>query len=140
MHTDRTEFLLVRDWLAGTMTRTSLHWLAGIFVAVVVSSGLYWLIGDVALAAVTGLMWGSGVLITLRIARQHPPHTTGEGWRDKRWTGLSAGLITPAAFLGVSPVLPISPDLRLGLVFLVIGAGFVGYTTGTMAERERTPE
>ena len=77
------------------MTRTSLHWLAGILVAVVASSGLYWFIGDVALAAVTGLTWGSGHLITLRIARQHPSHTTGEGWRDKRWTGLSAGLINP---------------------------------------------
>ena len=122
------------------MTRTSLHWLAGILVAVVVSSGLYWFIGDVALAAVTGLTWGSGHLITLRIARQHPSHTTGEGWRDKRWTGLSAGLITLAALIGVSPALPISPDLRLGLGFLVIGVGFVGYTAGTMAELERIPK
>ena len=122
------------------MTRTSLHRLAGIFVAVVVSSGLYWFIGDVALAAVTGLTWGSGLLVTLRIARQHPSHTTGEGWRDKRWTGLSAGLITLAALIGVSPALPISPDLRLGLGFLVIGVGFVGYTAGTMAELERIPE
>ena len=122
------------------MTRTPLHWLAGILVAVVVSSGLYWFIGDVALAAVTGLMWGSGLLVTLRIARQHPSHTTGEGWRDKRWTGLSAGLITLAALIGVSPALPISPDLRLGLGFLVIGVGFVGYTAGTMAELERIPE
>ena len=122
------------------MTRTSLHWLAGILVAVVVSSSLYWFIGDVALAAVTGLTWGSGHLITLRIARQHPSHTTGEGWRDKQWTGLSAGLITLAALIGVSPALPISPDLRLGLGFLVIGVGFVGYTAGTMAELERIPK
>jgi len=48
--------------------------------------------------------------------------------------------MTLAALIGVSPALPISPDLRLGLGFLVIGAGFVGYTTGTMAELERTPE
>ena len=118
----------------------SLHWLTGVFVVVVVSSGLYWLIGDVALAAVTGVMWGSGLLVTLRIARQHPSHTTGERWRDKRWTGLSTGLITLAALIGVSPALPISPDLRLGFGFLVIGAGFIGYTAGTMAELERIPE
>ena len=122
------------------MIRTSLHWLTGIFVVVAVSSGLYWLIGDVALAAVTGLMWGSGLLVTLRIARQHPSHTTGEEWRDKRWTGLSTGLITLAALVGVSPALPISPGLRLGFGFLVTGAGFVGYTAGTMAELERIPE
>jgi len=140
MRTDRTEFSLFRDWLTGTMTRMSLHWLTGVFVVVVVSSSLYWLIDDVALAAVTGLMWGSGLLVTLRIARQHPSHTTGEGWRDKRWTGLSTGLTTLAALVGVSPALPISPDLRLGFGFLVIGAGFVGYTAGTMAELERIPE
>ena len=140
MRADRIEFLLFRDWLTETMTRTSLHWLASIFVAVVVSSSLYRLISDVALAAVTGLMWGGGLLITLRIARQHPSHTTGEGWRDKRWTGLSTGLITLAALIGVGPALPISPDLRLGLGFLIIGVGFVGYTAGTMAELERTPE
>lgn len=122
------------------MTRTSLHWLAGIFVTVVVSSGLYWFIGDVALAVVTGLTWGISLLITLRIARQHPSHTTGERWRDKRWTGLSTGLITLAALIGVSPALPISPDLRLGIGFLVIGTGFVGYTAGTIAELERTQE
>jgi len=131
---------LFRNRLTETVTRTSLHWLAGVFVAVVISGGLYWLISDAALAAVTGLTWGSGLLITLRIARQHPSHTTGEGWRDTRWTGLSTGLITLAALVGVSPALPISPDLRLGLGFLVIGAGFVGYTAGTMTELERTPE
>jgi hypothetical protein len=122
------------------MTYTSLHRLAGIFVILVVSGGLYWFVDDFALAAVTGLTWGSGLIITLRIARQYPSHTTGDSWRDKRWTGLSTGLITLAALVGVSPALPISPDLRLGLGLLVIGAGFVGYTAGTMAELERKPE
>lgn len=122
------------------MTYTSLHRLAGIFVTVVVSGGLYWFVDDFALAAVTGLTWGSSLIMTLRIARQYPSHTTGDTWSDKRWTGLSTGLITLAALVGVSPALPISPDLRLGLGLLVIGAGFVGYTAGTMAELERKPE
>ena len=122
------------------MTRTSLHRLAGILVTVVVSGGLYWFVDDFALAAVTGLTCGSGLIMTLRIARQYPSHTTGDTWSDKRWTGLSTGLITLAALVGVSPALPISPDLRLGLGLLVIGAGFVGYTAGTMAELERKSE
>jgi len=122
------------------MTHISFHRLAGIFVTLVVSGGLYWLVGDFALAAVTGLTWGGGLIITLRIARQYPSHTTGDNWSDKRWTGLSTGLITLAALVGVSPALPISPNLRLGLGFLVIGAGFVGYTAGTLAELERKPE
>jgi hypothetical protein len=122
------------------MIRTSLHWFAGLFATVVVTGSLYWFVGDFALAAVTGLTWGNGLIITLRITQQYPSHTTGDGWSDKRWTGLSTGLITLAALVGVSPALPIAPDLRLGLGFLVIGAGFVGYTAGTMAELERKPE
>lgn len=119
------------------MTRTSVHWLIGLLVTLVVSGGLYWFVGNVGLAAVTGLTWGSGLLITLRIARQRPAHTTGDSWKDKRWTVVSTGLMTLAALVGVNPTLPIETDTRLALGLLVIGVSFVGYTAGTMAELER---
>ena len=122
------------------MTHTSLHRFAGVLVTLIISGGLYWFVGDFALAAVTGLTWGSGLLITLRIARQYPSHATGSSWSDTRWTGLSTGLITLAALIGVSPTLPISSNLRFGLGLLVIGTGLVGYTAGNLAELERKPE
>lgn len=122
------------------MVRTSLYWIVGFLVTLVVSSGLYWFVGNIGLAAVTGLTWGSGLLITLRIARQYPSHTTGDTWADKRWTGVSTGLITLAALVGVNSMLPISVDLQFALGLLIIGVGIVGYTTGTMAELERSAE
>lgn len=122
------------------MPRTSLAWGLGVLVVLVVSGGLYRFVGHVGLAVVTGLTWACGVLITLRIARQHPSHTTGERWADKRWTALSTGLMTLAALVGVNSTLPIAADLRFALALLVLGVGFVGYTTGTMAELERAAE
>ncbi|QGN06699.1 sterol desaturase [Halorhabdus sp. CBA1104] len=119
---------------------SSHHRVVGILVTLVVTGGLYWFVGHFALAAVTGLLWGSGLLMTLRIARQHSSHTTGDNWEDKRWTGAGTGLFTLAALVGVSLTLPISAELQLGLEFLVIGAGFVGYIAGTMAELERNAE
>lgn len=124
-------------YLTTTMNRRSLHWGAGFLVALVISGGVYWVIRDSVLATVTGVTWGSGVLMTLRIARQYPSHITGGSWSDQRWTGFSTGLVTLAGLIGVSPTLPISAELRLGLGLLVIGAGFAAYTAGTMAELER---
>jgi len=120
--------------------RTSTHRVVGILVTLTISGGIYWFVEDFGLAVVTGLIWGSSLLIILRIARLYPSHMTGNGWSDGRWTGVSTGLTTLAALVGVSPTLPISAELRLGLGFLVLGAGFVGYTAGTMAELERNSE
>lgn len=47
-------------------------------------------------------------------------------WADKRWTGLSVGLVTLAALVGVSPTLPIAADLRFGLAFLVLEMDLLG--------------
>jgi len=115
----------------------SVHLLAGFVLGVVVGAGQYWLVGDVGLAVVTGVLWAAGLLLTLRVGRLYPSHATGETWRDKRWTGLSVGLITLAALVGVSPTLPVTGELRLGLGLLVLGAGFAGYVSGTLAEVER---
>ena len=122
------------------VARVSLHRLVGLLVAVVLSGGLYWVVGDPGLAAVTGIVWGSGILITLRIARLYPSHAKGESWNDTRWTGISTGLTTLAALVGVSPTVPISAELRLGLGILVLGTGFLGYVAATMAELERNAE
>ncbi|WP_396612588.1 sterol desaturase [Haloferax sp. S1W] len=119
------------------MSHRTVSSVVGFLVAILVSGGLYWLVGNVGLAVVTGILWGTGATITLSMRQQYPSHSTGDAWKDKRWTGLSAGLVTLAATLGVSPTLPVSAELRLGLGFLVVGVGFVGYTAATMAELER---
>ncbi|ELZ81387.1 sterol desaturase [Haloferax larsenii] len=119
------------------MERTSLVWLVGLLVAMLVSSGLYWFANTIGLAVATGLVWGTGVATILHIGWHYPSYTTGDEWGDKRWTGLSTGLVTLAATIGVSPTLPVRSELRLGLGFLVVGVGFVGYTAATMAEIER---
>jgi hypothetical protein len=122
------------------MISTLLYWIAGILVTVVISGGLYQIVGDVGLAAVTGIVWGIWLLMMVRIAHQYPSHMTGDSWSDKRWTGLSTGLLTLAVLVVISPTLPISFDLRIGLGSLVMGAGLVGYNSGTMAELERNTE
>lgn len=119
------------------MTRSSIQRLVGLVVAVIVGVALYWLVGNVGLAAVAGTIWGIGIAIVLYIARQYPSRVTGTAWTDKRWTGLGVGLVTLASLVGVSPTLPISADLRLALGILVLGAGTVGYVTGSVAEMER---
>lgn len=99
--------------------------------------GLYWLGGRISLAVVTGLCWACGLRLTLYIRQLYPTYATGNTWTDKRWTGLGAGLVNLAALIGVSPMLPISNELRLGLGFLVGGAGLVAYSAGTLAVLER---
>ncbi|MFB6195500.1 MAG: sterol desaturase [Haloplanus sp.] len=103
-----------------------------------IGAGLYWLGGHVSLALVTGVCWACGLKLTRHIGHRYSAYATGETWADKRWTGLSAGLVTLAALVGVSPLLPISNELRLGLGALVVGAGLVAYTAGTLAVLERT--
>jgi len=118
--------------------RSSLGWLLGASTAVVVASSLYWLVGDPLLAAVTGLVWGVGLGLTSRLYRKYPSYTTDTDWRHSRWIGLGTGVITLAALLGVSPSLPISAELRLGLGALVIGTGLAATTTATLAQAERS--
>jgi len=119
--------------------RSSLRWLLGGATALVVGSGCYWLAGDPVLAAVTGLVWGVGLALSLRAAQQQPSDTDGTDWRSTRWIGLGTGGITLAGLLGVSPSLPISAELRLGLGVLVIGTGLLATATATLAVVERQP-
>ena len=118
----------------------TVHRLAGVLLAGLVGGGLYWLLNDPGLAAGAGLIWGSALVAGLRIYREYPAHVTGGGWRDGRWTGLYSGVVTFGALIGVSPTLQIGADLRFGLAVLVLGAGTLGYMSGTLAELERVED
>lgn len=118
------------------MERTTRDTLIALLVGGGISAvGLYW--GYPSLAVVTGLCWAGGLKLTLRIGHLYPAYATGETWADKRWSMLGVGLVSLAGLIGVSPLLPISNELRLGLGFLVLGAGLAAYSTGTLAVLER---
>ncbi|QLD90648.1 sterol desaturase [Natronomonas salina] len=119
------------------MERTRRDSLIALLIGGGISGSLYWLSGYLSLALVTGLCWVCGLKFSLHIGHLYPAYTTGNTWADKRWTSLSVGLVTLAALIGVSPMLPISNELRLGLGFLVLGAGLVAYAAGTLAVLER---
>jgi hypothetical protein len=102
-----------------------------------VAGGLQWLASHLSLALVAGLCWATALKLVRHVGDRYPDYATGESWADKRWTGLSTGLVTLAALLGVGPTLPISAELRLGLGVLVLGAGLAAYTAGSLAVLER---
>jgi hypothetical protein len=75
------------------MVHRALPWIVTGTVTVLVGCGSYWLHGFVSLALFTGLVWGVGVGILVRIYRLYPERATGTAWTDKRWTGLGTGLL-----------------------------------------------
>lgn len=117
--------------------RSSLRWLLGGATALVVGSGCYRLVGDPALAAVTGLVWGVGLALTARAARYQPESTGVTNWKSTRWIGLGVAGINLAALIGVSPSLPISAELRLTLGLLIFGTGLLATATATLAVVEQ---
>ena len=117
--------------------RSSLRWLLGGAIALVIGSSCYWLVGDPVLAAVTGVVWGVGLAFTARAAQYHPSSTGVSNWESARWIGLGVAGINLAALIGVSPSLPISAELRLALGLLIIGTGLLATATATLAEKER---
>lgn len=119
------------------MQRTTRDTLLALVVGSGVAGGLYWLGGRGSLALVTGLCWACGLKLSLHVGHLYPAFAVGDSWADKRWTALGVGLVTLAALVGVSPTLPVSNESRLGLGFLVLGAGLVAYAAGTLAVLER---
>jgi len=119
------------------MIRSTVQFAASLVVAIVVGSGLYWLVDDPVLAGVTGIIWGAGVALSVHLYRSYPSLDAEPTWERGRWIGVSTGIITLAALVGVSPSIPISPELRLGLGVLVIGTGFAAMTAASLAELER---
>lgn len=122
------------------MRRTTRDTLAAFLVGGGIGGGVYWLDGDAGVALVAGVCWAAGLAVTLRIGHLYPAYATGEQWTDKRWTALSAGLVSLAALVGMGATGPATGELRLGLGVLVGGAGLVAYATGTMAVLERTAD
>ncbi|MDQ2051732.1 sterol desaturase [Natronolimnohabitans sp. A-GB9] len=115
------------------MNQNALYALVGILVVLVVSSGLYWYIGNFGLAAVTGVTWGVALLLLVRADREYPDSMNS--W----WSVLGVGfIISLAALLGVSPTLPIAGDIRFGLGLLVMGTGLAAYVAGVMTALEPT--
>jgi len=119
------------------MERAIRDTLVALLVGGGISGGLYWLSGYISLALVTGVCWACGLKLTLYIGHLYPAYFTGDTWSDKRWTGLGVGLVNLAALIGVSPMLSLSSELFLGLGLLVLGAGLVAYSAGTLAVLER---
>jgi len=119
------------------MERTIRDTLIALVVGGGISGGLYWLAGHVSLAVATGLCWAIGLKLALHSRYLYPAFDVGDTWSSNRWSALAIGLINFAALLGVSPMLPISDELRLGLGFLVVGVGLVAYSAGTLAVLER---
>lgn len=120
------------------MQRPALNGLLAVLVGTAVGVSSYLFVGYASLAVVSAVCWTAVVWLVGRVGRLYPAYATGERWRDKRWTGLSVGVVTLAALLGVSPTLPLSSDLRLGLGILILGAGLAAYTAGSLAVLERT--
>lgn len=120
------------------MSRQSLHWLLGTLAALVVAGLAYWLVEQPTLAIAAGVVWGTAIGLTTYFARRFPDRTTGSGWTDSRWTGLGVAVITFGSLLGVNAVETLPPDLRFVLAAVVLGGGYVGYLTGSIAERERS--
>ena len=106
------------------------------------AAGLYWLAGvrSLSISLTTGFCLGCALKLVLYVGDRYPAFATGESWADKRWTGVAVGVVTLAAFVGVSPLLPISNELRLALSFLVLSAGLAAYTAGTLAVLERVDD
>jgi len=119
------------------MERAVRDTLVALLVGGGITGGLYWLSGYISLAVVTGVCWACGLKLTLQIGHLYPAYATGETWSDKRWTGLSVGLVNFAALVGVSPMLSLSSELGLGVGLLVLGVGVVAYSAGTRAVLER---
>lgn len=119
------------------MSGSRRQWILALLAAVVVGSGLYWLTDALALAVAAGVVWGSAVGLTDHFRARFPDAVTGTDWTDSRWTGLGVAVIIFAALLGVNTIDALATDLRFALAAVVLGIGYVGYLTGSLAERER---
>ena len=120
--------------------RSSLQWMFGGSIALSVGGACYSFVDDAIFATITGLVWGIGISLLIHADQERSFSTTGADWRIDRWIGLGSGGITMAAFLGVSPSLPISAELRFGLGVLVIGTGLLATATAMLAEAEQQDE
>jgi len=118
------------------MNRRLVHRLTGVVVVAVVAGGLSRFVGDLGLSGAAGVVCGLLAVVTLRLRRRGRSTRTGRPRDSPRWRGLTTGVITLAALVGVSPTLPVSAELRLGLALLVLATGYLGYVAGIAASAE----
>jgi len=118
------------------MTRTALRWFAALAVGAVTGAATAWAVGALSLAAAVGLCTAAGALLLLQVRREYPDRLTGDTWADKRWTGLSVGVVTFAALVGPVSV-PVGAEYRAVLQLLVVLTGFVGYAAGSLTGMDR---
>ena len=120
------------------MDRSTRDILVALVIGGGVTGGVYAIAGHPVLAGVAGLCWAGAVALALHVKHLYPAYWTGEGWTDRRWSGLGNGALLLAGLIGVGPLLPVTNGLRFGLGILVLGTGFVTYMTGMLAVLERT--
>lgn len=120
------------------MSARSLDWLLGAVAGLLAAGVAYWLVERPTLSIAAGLVWGAALGLTTYFRRRFPDHGTGSDWNDSRWTGLGVAVVTFATLLGVNAVETLPLDLRFVLAAVVLGGGYVGYLTGSMAELERS--
>jgi len=117
------------------MLRSALRWTGSLVLGVLAVGVAYRFGVDLSVSAVIGLCVAASALVLVRIAREYPDRMTGDSWADKRWTGLSVGVINVAALTAMWA--PDTGEAGLGLGVLVLLVGLFGYATGSMAEMER---
>jgi hypothetical protein len=118
------------------MKRLSRHRFVVLIVTVAVGGGVYWLTEHLGLSSAAGFTVGSALAATLYIGRQYPAYSTATTWEDTRWGLLSAVL---SSFIGISvySALPGSLGLKIGILSVVVGFGWLGYTLGAIETREQ---
>jgi len=116
-----------------------IRWTLALVFGVSVGAGTYvGLVADPLFASVMVLFWtlGTGWSIEYLV----PQTGRADDWETARWSGAAGGLTALAATLGVSPTLPISPDLRLALGVFVVGLWLTALNVGLALGLEATAE
>ncbi len=115
-----------------------LPWLLALSFGASLGAGSYaWLVADPPLAAGIGLFWALGLGLSIR---RHAIVGRSRDWQTARWSGAFGGLVTLAMTVGLSPTLPVSPELRLALGLFVGGVALTTMNLGMGAGLEYADE
>lgn len=96
--------------------------LGGVVGALLGFVSFRFLANDFMLAIWTAIVWGIAVSALMESLLTAPQRNQGRGGLIGAMVAIAVG----AALIGISPRLPISPELRLALQLLVLGTGFAG--------------
>lgn len=116
------------------MIRTVRRWAGAVALGAFALVAVGRLVGDLHLGGALGLCVTASALLLLRVRRDHPDRMTGDTWADKRWTGVSNGVVIVAALAGS---LGATGPERFGLLTVPLATGVVGYVAGSLAEMDR---